>query len=80
MNSSRNTNAWARQAFSTGDQWEVALSGENGSLLVPFTFRADETIFVIEQFWGRAVQASCNSKEFRALLIFRHWIRTVTER
>jgi len=51
----------------------VALPGENGSPLVPFTFRADESTFVVEQFWGRAVQASCNSKEFRALFSLREW-------
>jgi hypothetical protein len=55
--------------FPQGSSVKVALFGENCSPLVPFTFRADEIILAVEQFWGRAVQASCNSQEFRALLI-----------
>src|SRR5579863_741837 len=47
----------------------VALPGDSCSLLVPFTIPQDKTNFVIEQFWGRAVQASCDSKESGALLI-----------
>jgi hypothetical protein len=39
------------------------------SPLVPFTIGGDQNIFVIEQFWGRAVQALRDSKESGALLI-----------